>query len=115
MNILSAFKLAADCKADQSFIPSLWTGLQDATTCEVTVDSLADITQILINAVQIVLAVAGFAAVGFIIWGGIQYMMSAGDPGRVKKAKDTIVNAVVGLVIVLVSFGAVKLVTGAFK
>ena len=43
-------------------------------------------------------------AVGFIIYGGYMYMISGGDPGKVKKAKDVLLYAVIGIVVVMVAF-----------
>jgi len=37
--------------------------------------------------INVVIGVIGFVAVAFIIFGGFQYTTSAGDPGKVKKAK----------------------------
>ncbi len=46
---------------------------------------------------------AGIVAVGFIIKGGVDYMMSSGDPGKAHKATQGIIFAVVGLVIVMLA------------
>ncbi len=43
-------------------------------------------------------------AVGYIIYGGYMYMISAGDPGKLKKAKDVLLYAVIGIVVVMVAF-----------
>lgn len=48
-------------------------------------------------------AAAAVVAVGFIIWGGIQYINSAGDAGKAAKAKNTIVFAIAGLIVVLLA------------
>lgn len=50
-----------------------------------------------------VLGVIGMICVIVIIIGGIQYMTSTGDPGKVKKGKDTIMYGIIGLVIVAFS------------
>ena len=42
----------------------------------------------------------GIVAVGFIVYGGISYINAHGDPGKVVKAKTSIVVAIAGLVIV---------------
>ena len=42
--------------------------------------------------------------------GIIGYMTSAGDAGKVKKAKDTILYGVIGLIIVVLSFAIVNFV-----
>jgi cytochrome bd-type quinol oxidase subunit 2 len=41
----------------------------------------------------------GYLAIGFVMWGGIQYMTAQGDPGKVARGKKTITNAVIGLII----------------
>ena len=46
---------------------------------------------------------AGLVAVVFIIKGGVEYMISRGDPGRVQKATRSLVYAVVGLIIVILA------------
>ncbi len=57
-----------------------------------------------------VVAVLGLVAVVVIIIGGINYMTSSGDAGKVKKAKDTILYGVIGLVICVLAFAIVNFV-----
>ena len=71
-------------------------------------DLIGSVTGI-INAV---IAVLGIVAVIVIIIGGVTYMTSSGDAGKVKKAKDTILYGVIGLVIVALSFAIVNFVIG---
>lgn len=54
-------------------------------------------------------SMAGLIAVVFIIKGGIEFMVSQGDPGKIQKAKRELVYAIVGLVIVVLA----ALITGA--
>lgn len=60
--------------------------------------------------INIVIGVIGFAAVAMTIYGGVQYTTSAGDPGKVKKAKDTIMYGIVGLVVAILAFAIVNFV-----
>ena len=62
------------------------------------------------GAVQAVFFLAGIIAAGVIIFGGVRYTISQGDPGKVKKAKDTIMYAVIGLVVTLTAFAIVAFV-----
>ena len=62
-----------------------------------------------------VLAAAGAVAVVFIIWGGIQYTLSQGDASKIKKAKDTLLYSIVGLIIVMFSFVILNYVIGQFR
>ncbi len=57
----------------------------------------------------------GIVAVIVIIIGGVNYMLSQGDPNKIKKAKDTILYGVIGLVVVLIAFAIVNFVLGVFK
>ncbi len=54
--------------------------------------------------------VVGVAAVIMIIVGGFRYIISGGDSGNVQSAKNTILFAVVGLVVVALSQFIVKFV-----
>ncbi len=60
--------------------------------------------------VNAIIGVLGIVAVVVIILGGISYMTSNGDATKVKKAKDTILYGVIGLVIVILSAAIVNFV-----
>ena len=62
------------------------------------------------NILNIVYLVIGIVAVVMIILGGISYATSQGDPGKVKKGKDTIMYGIIGLVIVLLAFAITNFV-----
>lgn len=62
--------------------------------------------------IQVMLTIAGAVAVIMIIIGGIRYVTSAGDQSDVKAAKDTILYAVVGLVITIMAYAVVTYVAG---
>ena len=66
--------------------------------------------------INVVIGVIGFVAVAFIIFGGFQYTTSAGDPGKVKKAKDTILYGIIGLVVAMLAYAIVNFVlSNVFK
>jgi len=62
------------------------------------------------NIINTVIYVLGFVAVGMIVYGGVQYTMSTGNPEKVKSAKNTILYAIVGLVIAVLAFAIVNFV-----
>ena len=70
----------------------------------------ANLTDTIINIINAVIGVLGLVAVVVIIIGGINYMMSSGDTSKVKKAKDTILYGVIGLVICVLAFAIVNFV-----
>jgi hypothetical protein len=63
--------------------------------------------QLIIN--MIIFAI-GLIAVVMVIMGGVQYSTSQGDSGKVKKAKDTIMYGIIGLVVAILAFAIVNFV-----
>lgn len=61
---------------------------------------------------EILLRIAGLVSVGFIIFGGFSYLLSQGEPERTKKAKGTILNALIGLVIAMLAVTIVNFIAG---
>ena len=64
------------------------------------------------NAISWAIAVVGFVAVIFVVYGGITYTTSAGDPSKVQKAKQMILYALIGLIIVALAEIIVAFVSG---
>ena len=57
-----------------------------------------------------IFGIIGIVAVIMIILGGFTMMTSSGDPGKVKKGKDTILYGLIGLVICVLAFAIVNFV-----
>lgn len=57
-----------------------------------------------------VIGVVAVVAVGVVILGGYYYTASAGDVAKIKKARDTIIYGVIGLVIAILAFAIVNFV-----
>lgn len=60
--------------------------------------------------VEMMLYAAGILAIVFIIVGGVAYMASDGNPEKAASARKRILNAVTGLVIVLVAVALVSFI-----
>ena len=58
--------------------------------------------------INAVIGVLGLVCVVVMIIGGINYMTSAGDAGKVKKGKDTILYGLIGLVVCVLAFALVN-------
>lgn len=63
--------------------------------------------------VNIMLFVIGAICVIMLIWGGIRYTTSAGNSAAVTSAKNTIMYAIIGLVIAFLAFAIVNWVLGS--
>ena len=63
--------------------------------------------------INAVIGVLGLVCVVVMIIGGVNYMISSGDAGKVKKAKDTILYGLIGLVVCVLAFALVNWVIGS--
>ncbi len=68
------------------------------------------IPQIIGQVVNALLAAVGALFLVLIIWGGAQYMLSQGDDKKVKEAKQTIQNAIIGMFVVAASYAIASFV-----
>lgn len=68
---------------------------------------------IVLNVIEFGLQLVGYVSVGFIIAGGYKYMISTGSPDGMVRARKTIMNAVIGLVLSIFSVAIVNVVAGA--
>lgn len=62
------------------------------------------------NVGNIIIFITGAVAVLMIIIGGLRYTLSGGDQGTISSAKNTIMYAVVGLVVSIAAYAIVNLV-----
>jgi hypothetical protein len=66
------------------------------------------------NIVNIALYIIGAVSVLMLIYGGIRYTVSGGDTSAVTAAKNTILYAIIGIVVALLAYAIVNFVIGRF-
>lgn len=64
---------------------------------------------------QIFLIVVIIAALFYLVWAGIRWIQSSGDPQKVEAARMQIVYAIIGLVVAFLSFAIINLFGGLFN
>ncbi len=62
---------------------------------------------------NIALYVIGFISVVMLIWGGLRYIISGGDSKKITDAKNTILYALIGLVVAFLAYAIVNFVLNA--
>jgi hypothetical protein len=77
-----------DINANFSFLPKSGSG---------------DLPLIGLAIVDDLLRIAGMVAIGFVLYGAIQYIASQGSPEQTARAQSTILNALIGLAIAMVA------------
>lgn len=82
-------------------------------SCEIKdFDIQTDGGKVLLAVAEILLRVGGMVAVSFVIYGGFQFILSQGNPENAKKARGTIIAALIGLVISASATVIVNLIGG---
>ena len=84
------------------------------TGCVPKMSGLNDIWLVVAAIIDILLRLVAIAAVIMIIYGGVQYVMSQGEPDKTKKALSTIINSLVGLVIAMGAAAFITFAAGKF-
>ena len=76
-------------------------------------DSTKDFPTLIGRVIRGMLGVVGAVALIMIVIGGITWMTSAGNADRVRRGRDTLVWAVVGLVAIFLSYAVVNFIFNA--
>lgn len=53
--------------------------------------------------------IVGLVALGFLVWGGIKWLTSEGDKNAVEGARNHIINAIIGLIVIFLSYMIVNI------
>jgi cytochrome bd-type quinol oxidase subunit 2 len=78
-------------------------------------DPVMNTNNLVDNILNPVYAWAGILCVLVIVIAGFFFVTSSGTPATVKRAKDAILGAVIGLVIIIVAFTVTQFVLGRFQ
>lgn len=95
-----------------SFSGTVTDGVQAARGTDVPSVLLGDggVVTMVVNAL---LFVVGFLSVIMLIFGGLRYIVSGGNASAVTAAKNTILYAIVGLIIAIFAYAIVNFVIGS--
>lgn len=117
MSFLNIFSNAdAGCVHNFLGIPPWYKYLEAhvSNQCAPQLNGINDIWLIGLAVIEILTRVAVLAAIIFVVYGGIKYSASRGNTDKVTSAKNTLVDALTGLVIAIVATAAVSFVAGRF-
>jgi hypothetical protein len=115
----TTFAADASCEVKILGIPPWYRGLssKDSTgQCSIESPDGAHLSSfiwhIALNVIEIGLYIVGYIAVFFILYGGFQFLTGGSNPGQIEKARKTILNAIIGLVISISAVVIVNLIFG---
>lgn len=114
VSVVGTNTAAAAAEAATSATGTISKGLSDAGKSTYGSSSLT-LTEFIGNLIQALLTATGILFLVLTVWGGIIYMTAAGDGTKIKKAKDMIVSALVGLIIIIGAFALTSYVVDALS
>ena len=97
------------------YLPVVPSKVDNCTVYTPSLTSLSSVWLIAIAIIEILLRVAAIVAVGVIIYAGIGYITSQGEPEKTAKSKNMLINALVGLAIAVSATAIVSFLAGRFK
>lgn len=92
---------ALSVSAQEGAKQNIGTGIKEVDSTASEGKANSDVSNLIKNIVNILSWIVGIVSVIMIIVGGFRYVTSGGDSSRVSSAKNTILYAVIGLIIVL--------------
>lgn len=104
--------LALDA-AQAHAVGSISQGASSARGIDQPVDLFGD-TGVFSKISSVLLFIVGAIAVIMIVIGGLRYVVSGGDASQVQAAKNTILYALVGVIIAILAYAAVNFVVNSF-
>jgi len=92
-------------------------GLSDVSSpfSGVSPSSVRDVPTFIAFVIRILLFIGGGVAVLFIIIGGYQYLTSMGNEEQAEQGKKTLINAVIGIVLIVLSYVIINAVLGTIS
>ena len=88
---------------------------QTSSACLPNLSSLGDIWKIVAAVIEILLRLAGIGAVFMVIYGGVKYTTSMGNPEDTAQARRTIIYSLVGLLLAISAAFLVSFVATSFS
>jgi hypothetical protein len=82
-------------------------GCDEADESTVRLDVTKVVTRVALAVIDILLRLGGMVAFAFIVYSGFRFALSSGNSDQEKAARETAINALIGLVITIFAIGIV--------
>jgi hypothetical protein len=115
ISAIAGLAIAIVATSAVSFIAGTLAGGTVPEFCELNSAGVCQVTEVstnetIVNALNVVYAVAGAVAAILVVIGGFKYTTSTGDPQKINSSRNTIIYSLVGLVVVVLAAAITSLV-----
>lgn len=91
----------------RSFISGITITCEEIGNCA---NKTSTLDQAVVNIGLIITGLIGGLSIVFILWGSFRYVISRGDSGATKAAKETILYAVLGIIVAILAYALVSFI-----
>ncbi|MEX2014565.1 MAG: hypothetical protein WD885_01360 [Candidatus Saccharimonadales bacterium] len=115
--LLELFAAAGDCDTDFFGLPAWYKYLNpkdDVSMCVPPVDELNDVWLIGLAVVELLVRLALYIGIAFVIYAGIKYSESRGNVDKATSAKNTLIDAITGVIIAMIVVAILSFVGSRF-
>lgn len=105
LSLAAYFSLAPSALADTAV--NTCEGGQFSILCGLTANSFGNVVG---AAIQLVFVLAVVVALFYLIYGGFRWLISTGDKTKVSEAREHIIAAIIGLVIIFLAYFILNLI-----
>lgn len=109
---------AQACTKDFFGLPAWYKYLNPqpgVSQCTPPLDQLTDIWLIGLAVIELLIRVALYVGIAYVIYAGIKYSESRGNVDKATAAKNTLIDAITGVVIAMVAVALISFVGGRFN
>jgi hypothetical protein len=111
--VVAAFTVLALDVAQVHAVGNISDGANSAKAVDQPINLFGD-TGVFSKISSVLLFIVGAIAVIMIVIGGLRYVVSGGDASQVQAAKNTILYALVGIIVAILAYAAVNFVVNSF-
>ena len=102
--LLPNISLAITCNGVESNLNLCYPTITIPGVGEITLSLDMDLNTLIAWFYYFIIGIAGISAFVMLVWGGVEWLTSAGSPSRITSAKDRMTSALLGLLIILASW-----------
>ena len=93
-------------------VEKAYAAVEDWNILDPPEDATGSLGSTLDHVITIILMIAGALAVIYLIYSGIIYITAAGNPDAAKKGQQGVINAIIGIVIIIAVYFIIRVAMG---
>lgn len=112
--ILYAYAAAQDVAA-QIYNPAVGAGVGGDRVADAAAAGSGSIfTTYILRVIQFIISAGGIMVLLYFVWGAVEWITAGGDSSKIQKGRDKIVQAIIGMILLVGSFAIIGFINTLF-